>query len=227
MPAADMAKLPEVLARLLQPDEYHYVPYANSDGDTRFLLVVMTRRQRELLEAFGHCAAVDSTHLLNQYGFPTFQIVVSDDRQVSRSAALIITLNETETTLREAFGVALSLARGAWTPGYVLVDQAPAQATALHSLFEAAPGSDRVVFFCLFHVLRSIQLNLRKHPIDRAEAAFKCMRSALMTSSKADALTSYNAALLSAAGLPSMISVRSRSCTPCVRSARAPPGSLT
>lgn len=189
-PRADMIALEQELASL-KPDEYRLERFTTTLDGPSFLLVIMTSEQRSLLVEFGHTAAIDATHLLNQYSYPVFQVVVQDDRGCTRSTALIVTVNQQESTLRRAFTIVHDMTGRRWSPSFVLVDQATGQANALAALFES-PGSPPVVHYCLFHTLRAIQNKLKAHERhDGAEEAFGLMREALMTPDIQKARTAF------------------------------------
>lgn len=86
-------------------DSFHY-DAPSKEQATDMLLVVQTRRMKELVKLYGsRVIFIDSTHGLNLYGYSTFLVIVQDNSKKAQVVAMFILPQETTAGILKALKV--------------------------------------------------------------------------------------------------------------------------
>lgn len=123
-----------------------------------FVLVVMTKKQKEVLRSFGsNVIAMDSTHGLNGYDFPLTTVMVIDETNRGYPVAFMFS-NTVNEAILEVFFRSIEKTIGDLKPKTFMTDMALEFYNAWKKVFP----EPQFHLFCTWHVLRAWKDNLNK-----------------------------------------------------------------
>ncbi|XP_062621423.1 uncharacterized protein LOC134283018 [Saccostrea cucullata] len=127
--------------------QYHFQAHSQEE-EKKFLIVLQTTWQQELLAQFGNCLVIDSTFNTTKFNIPLYELVVHTNTGYT-PIGIIITEDETEEQIAEGLSILKSWNAG-WSPSVSVTDCDIAQSNALSKVFP-----DCSQFLCKFHIIQA------------------------------------------------------------------------